>query len=110
MFYWIYAYPSLYIGALFAVVSVAVTVLSILVVRRFFHPWIHTDERANDMVGFALSSFSVLYGLLVGLLAVAAYQNFSSVSDIVTKECRERWGAVSRFARLSAAAQRAVTR
>jgi hypothetical protein len=28
----------------------------------------------------------VLYGLLVGLLAVAAYQNFSSVSDIVTKE------------------------
>ena len=55
MFYWIYAYPSLYIGALFAV---AVTVLSILVVRRFFHPWIHTDERANDMVGFALSSFA----------------------------------------------------
>jgi ABC-type multidrug transport system fused ATPase/permease subunit len=86
MFYWIYAYPSLYIGALFAVVSVAVTGLSILVVRRFFHPWIHTDERANDMVGFALSSFAVLYGLLVGLLAVAAYQNFSSVSDIVTKE------------------------
>jgi lipid-A-disaccharide synthase-like uncharacterized protein len=86
VFYWIYAYPSLYIGALFAVVSVAVTLLSILVVRRFFHPWIHTDERANDMVGFALSSFSVLYGLLVGLLAVAAYQNFSSVSDIVTKE------------------------
>jgi hypothetical protein len=38
------------------------------------------------MVGFALSSFSVLYGLLLGLLAVAAYQNFSSLSDIVTKE------------------------
>jgi hypothetical protein len=38
------------------------------------------------MVGFALSSFSVLYGLLVGLLAVAAYQNFSSVADIVDKE------------------------
>ena len=86
MFYWIYGYPSLYIGALFAAVSVALTLLSILVVRRFFHPWIHTDERANDMVGFALNSFSVLYGLLVGLLAVAAYQNFSSVSDIVNKE------------------------
>lgn len=38
------------------------------------------------MVGFAFSSFSVLYGLLLGLLAVAAYQNFSSVSDVVTKE------------------------
>jgi hypothetical protein len=38
------------------------------------------------MVGFALSSFSVLYGLLVGLLAVAAYQDFSSVGDLVNKE------------------------
>ena len=38
------------------------------------------------MVGFALSSFSVLYGLLVGLLAVAAYRNFSGVADIVDKE------------------------
>src|SRR6516162_9864506 len=60
--------------------------LLILFIRRFFHPWIHSEKRANDMVGFALSSFSVLYGLLVGILAVAAYQNFSSVNDIVNKE------------------------
>ena len=85
MFYWIYDYPTLNIGGLFAVVFIAATWLSILFIRRFFHPWIHSEKRANDMVGFALSSFSVLYGLLVGLLAVAAYQNFSSVSDIVTK-------------------------
>ena len=86
MFYWIYDYPSLNIGALFAVVFVAATWLLILFGHRFFHPWIHSEKRANDMVGFALSSFSVLYGLLVGLLAVAAYQNFSSVVDDVTKE------------------------
>jgi lipid-A-disaccharide synthase-like uncharacterized protein len=86
VFYWIYDYPSLNIGALFAVVFVAATWLLILFSHRFFHPWIHSEKRANDMVGFALSSFSVLYGLLVGLLAVAAYQNFSSVADNVTKE------------------------
>jgi hypothetical protein len=86
VFYWIYNYPTLNIGALFAVVFIAATWLSILFVRQFFHPWIHSEKRANDMVGFALSSFSVLYGLLVGLLAVAAYQNFSSVNDIVNKE------------------------
>ena len=86
MFYWIYDYPSLSIGALFAIVFVAATWLLIITLRRFFHPWIHGERSANDMVGFALSSFSVLYGLLVGLLAVAAYQNFSGVSDIVTKE------------------------
>jgi ABC-type multidrug transport system fused ATPase/permease subunit len=84
--YWIYDYPSLYIGALFAFVFVASTWLMIFLFRFSIGSWFHTEHRANDMVGFALSSFSVLYGLLVGLVAVAAYQNFSSVDDLVTKE------------------------
>ncbi len=86
MFYWIYAYSPLSMGALFAFVFVAATLFVIFFFNRFFHSWFHNDERTNDMVGFALSSFSVLYGLLVGLIAVAAYQNFSTVSDIATKE------------------------
>ena len=86
MFYWIYDYPSALIGALFAVVFVGVTWLGIFAFRPLVRSWIHGERNANDMVGFAFSSFSVLYGLLLGLLAVAAYQNFSSVSDVVTKE------------------------
>jgi hypothetical protein len=38
------------------------------------------------MVGFVLSSYSVFYGILIGLIAVAAYQNFGTVSDLVTRE------------------------
>jgi len=38
------------------------------------------------MVGIALSSFIVLYGLLLGLLAVTTYQNFFNIKDIVDKE------------------------
>ena len=86
MFFWIYDYPSLYIAALFAFVFVAATWIAIFSFRRFFRSWIHSERRANDMVGFVFSSFSVVYGLLLGLLAVAAYQNFSNVGDIVTKE------------------------
>jgi hypothetical protein len=86
LFYWIYDYSTLNIGGLFAFVFVASTWLLIFLFRLFFHHRIHSDTRANDMVGFALASFSVLYGLLVGLLAVAAYQNFSTVSDLVTRE------------------------
>jgi Protein of unknown function (DUF4239) len=86
MFYRIYDYPILYMGAFFAFVFVAFAWLGLLPVRAYVRRWIHTEKRANDMVGFTLSSFSVLYGLLLGLLAVAAYQNFSSVSDIVNKE------------------------
>jgi hypothetical protein len=84
--YWIYDYPSLYIGALFAFVFIAVTWAGIFAFRRLFHSWIHGERSLNDMVGLALSSLSVLYGLLLGLIAVAAYQNYSSVSDLVTKE------------------------
>jgi hypothetical protein len=86
MFYWIYDYPTPYIGCLFAVVFCTVTVGGIFLFRPVFRPWIHTQPKNNDMVGLALSSFSVFYGLLVGLIAVAAYQNFSTVTDLVDKE------------------------
>jgi hypothetical protein len=89
MFYWIYDYSSALIGALFAAVFVGFTWLGIIVLRPWVRSWIHGKRTANDMVGFAYSGFSVLYGLLLGLLAVAAYQNFSAVSDLVDKEASD---------------------
>ena len=86
MFYWIYDYPSSKVGALFAVVFVLVTWAATFALRRYLHPWFHRDRRANEMVGFVLSSYSVFYGILIGLIAVAAYQNFGTVSDLVTRE------------------------
>ena len=86
MFYWIYDYPIGAIGALFVVLFVAVASIGTLAVRKTVHGWVHREKGANEMVGFALSSFFVLYGLLLGLLAVAAYQNYATVSDIVDKE------------------------
>ena len=86
MFWWIYDYPTGVIGVLFCVVLVGVTWLGIWLFHVVVHSWLHGQRGVNDLVGFAFSSFSVLYGLLLGLLAVAAYQNFSSVSDTVTRE------------------------
>jgi Cache 3/Cache 2 fusion domain/Protein of unknown function (DUF4239) len=86
VFYWIYDYPNSLIGILFGSVFVVATWLAMALFRRYCRQWFHSERRANDMVGFALSSFSVLYGILVGLIAVAAYQNFCNVSDVVTKE------------------------
>ena len=86
MFYWIYDYSALSIGVVFALTFLFVTYLAIFVFRRFCHAWFHRDRKSNDMVGFALSSYAVLYGLLIGLIAVAAYQNFDGVHDLVTRE------------------------
>jgi hypothetical protein len=86
MMYWIYDYPSWAIGFSFCAVFVAVTWIGIFGMRTTVHSWIHREKRANEMVGIALSSFFVLFGLLLGLLAVATYQNYSNVSDVVDKE------------------------
>ena len=86
MMYWIYDYPSWVIGFLFCGTFVALTWIGIFFTRATFHSWLHQDKRANEMVGLALSSYFVLFGLLLGLLAVATYQNYANVGDIVDNE------------------------
>lgn len=83
---WIYQFPAVFISALFALIFIGATLAGIFLLRPIVRARIHSERRANDMVGFALSSFSVLYGILLGLLAVASYQNFSTVVDVVDKE------------------------
>ena len=86
MMYWIYDYPGWVIGLLFCATVVAFTWIGIFLTRATVHSWLHREKRANEMVGLALSSYFVLFGLLLGLLAVATYQNYSNVDDIVTNE------------------------
>jgi hypothetical protein len=71
---------------LFCLGSLAVTWLAVLLFHRFAHQWIHGRRNANEMVGLTLASFATLYGILLGLLAVEAYQDFSAVGDVISKE------------------------
>src|SRR5215471_2925166 len=86
MMYWIYDYPSWFIGLLFCGTFVAFTWMGIFLTRVTVHSWLHREKGANEMVGLALSSYFVLFGLLLGLVAVATYQNFATVGDIVDNE------------------------
>jgi Protein of unknown function (DUF4239) len=86
MFFWIYDHPTWQMALLFAVAFGVVAVIGLLAFRATLHGWLHRGGRANEMVGHALSSFAILYGLLLGLLAVAAYTGYSATGDQVTKE------------------------
>lgn len=86
MFFWIYDYPTWQMTLLFMGVFTAVSIERLYGFRWLAHAWLHRDDHANDMVGLAMSSFAILYGLLLGLLAVAAYTSYSLAGDQVTRE------------------------
>ncbi len=86
MFDFVYDYPTWPMMLVFGTISVAVTVALLFIARPTVHQWNTDEPRTNEMIGFFMSAFSMIYGLLLGLLAVAAYTNFSVVSDLTTEE------------------------
>lgn len=60
--------------------------LGLFLVRPFLRLAVRNEPDANDLVIGILSSHGVYYGILLGLLAVSAYQNFSDVTRTVNEE------------------------
>lgn len=73
-------------AALFCFGFLAATWLGVFLFRTLAHQWIHGRRNANEMIGLTLAAFSTIYGILLGLLAVEAYQDFTDVNDVVSKE------------------------
>ncbi len=86
MFDNIYQLPIEILAALAAVVFVGTYWLGCLFIRPIFRMFVRNGGDGNSIVGTVLSSFGVFYGLLMSLIAVAAYQNLSQVSDAASNE------------------------
>ena len=86
MFYWIYDIPSWQLASLFTLLFVGVTWIGILFVSPILKIWFKSQEGINDLIGYALGAFGVFYGLLLGLLAVATYQNSTNLGGTVARE------------------------
>src|SRR5262245_30371028 len=84
--YWIYDISTPQLAVLFAAVIVGFSWLGAIILRPILKLFVRTGGRTNDVVGCILSCYCVFYGLLLGLLAVAAYQNYSEVELVVTQE------------------------
>jgi len=83
---WIYDLPVALGFLVSAVGAVALGLAGMFLLRPFFHRWIHGQDRTNEMVSLSMASFSVFYGILLGLVAVGVYANYASAQDNVTKE------------------------
>lgn len=82
----IYAYPPGWVGFVAATGLAFITCVGIIFFRPLVRRWLHAQRPANEMVVAALNSFAVIYGILIGLIAVEVYQNYSAMGDLVSKE------------------------
>jgi hypothetical protein len=86
VFYWIYDLPTWVLAVLFAVLFVGVTWLGIVLTRSHVRRWVETQPDWNEVMGYVLSCHGVLYGILLGLIAVGTYENYSDVEKTVDQE------------------------
>jgi hypothetical protein len=88
VFYWIYDIPTPQLAGMFALAFVGFSWLGAIFIRPLLRWMVRTrmGTSSNEVVGYVLSCYCVFYGLLLGLLAVAAYQNLTQVEMQVTRE------------------------
>ena len=86
MFDWVNNVSVVTAFGVIAFAFVAICWLGILALRPFVRSLVRRQPGLNETVGDFLQYFGVIYGLLLGLLAVAAYQNFSDVEKTVGHE------------------------
>jgi hypothetical protein len=86
MIEWIYGVPGWLAGTIFAVGSVGLSLGGMLLVRPIFHRLIHGQDRLNEMVSLNIASFSLFYGIMLGLVAVGVFADFESTRDVIERE------------------------
>ncbi|WP_431280848.1 hypothetical protein ACQW02_15680 [Humitalea sp. 24SJ18S-53] len=78
--------PSETAALYFSLFFVAVAWFGVIFVRPIFRLWLRRQHGINDIVSYASAGFSLFYGLLLGLLSVAAYSNAKEISGFVSRE------------------------
>jgi hypothetical protein len=86
MFYWIYDMPSWQVTLLFIAVFVGFNSFGIYFIRPLIRPLVADLSDENNLVGNVLSLYSVMFGLLMGTLAVVTYQNLSDAQQLADTE------------------------
>jgi hypothetical protein len=82
----IYDIPNDTLAAWFSLAAISAMVFGLLVIKPLFRLLIGTGPDFNASVNYATSGFGLFYGLLLGLLTVAAYQNSERLRESIMKE------------------------
>jgi hypothetical protein len=86
MLYRLYDAPALVVLLVFGITLVGICWLGILFLCPRIRQRLHRDAGLNEIIGDFLQYFGVIYGLLLGLLAVSTYQNHEDAERAATSE------------------------
>jgi hypothetical protein len=84
---WVYSLSGWQMLLLFAGVSLITCWVLIFLLRPLMKRWFSDDQESrNGVVDILIAGTGLFYGLLLGLVAVGAYANYSSANDAVSRE------------------------
>ena len=84
---WIYTLPTWQMLLLFIGVSVCLCWGLTLLLKPLMEQWFEDNhENRNNVIEIMIAGTGLFYGLLVGLVAVGAYTNYTNADDAVTHE------------------------
>ena len=84
--YWIYDIPTWQLAIGIISLYVFTALAGLLILRGWIYRTFDVSAETNEMTNGIFSGVGVLYGLLIGLVAVAGWENFNDVDDLVAKE------------------------
>jgi len=82
----VYDIPTNVLATYFAIVAVGSVIFGLLIVKPVLRLLMGSGPDLNESIGYGTSAFSLFYGLLLGLLTVAAYQNSERVKEAILSE------------------------
>jgi len=83
---WVFDLPPALVCVLVVAAFVTVALVGMLTTRARMHRVVTHPHLHNDLVGFFLAALGVFYGLLLGLVAVAAWEQHADAEAMVTRE------------------------
>ena len=84
--YWIYDVPTWQLVLGIKVLFLAISLTGLVVTRNVISKYFHKSQEADQAVSAIFGAIGLLYGLLLGLVAVATWQNYDKIHDLVDQE------------------------
>lgn len=83
---WAYEISPLQLALIMVASIEAVSLVGLLLARRFLLPHLRFHDGVNDAIGGTVQAIGVFYGITVGLIAVGVWNTNSNSDDLVSKE------------------------